>query len=534
VGHRRAEPARGIHPQAVEPRRPSGRAVPRRQPGPRPLELRAVLLHGHHRPGGLPLPEAGSGWSAMTADIELVKGHDGQWRVDYWMPKRFHGPPSLAKAKPTAKAKATAAKANGEGDEPPRRGEAACRSGSGAHGRWDAEAEPRLVDCPDRAALADRARAARDHPQLLVPEPPRGAGLPSRPRRLLEIGSALGLSLFEEPLPSGRSGPAAPPARGDARRAFRRPTSPRRAGARVPRRLLLLRDAAFELLELVRARWVRLPRFRLLLARCGSAAGSPALAAAGVLGPAAVEGTQREVLDREQPVRDRVEQRPVVETSRTVPGKRRALPPAPRGSRGRGGSSGSSSTRKFAPEADDQGERSRRALRRRARDRLLVRLPAGEEEAAEQVLGLRPRQAGRALRAVETLPALVELDLVLREVAGTTPWPSSCPPPARGTPSTVSSSVVLPEPFGPTSPTCSPRSSANVAPVSSCLSPAATAEPVGLDDRRPLRAGLRKSKPSDLLRRVSSSSSPAAVPRSASSRLICDSFACACLAFDFL
>jgi hypothetical protein len=56
-------------------------------------------------------PKPGSGWSAMTADVELVKGHDGQWRVDYWMPKRFHGPPSLAKAKPTAKAKATAAKA---------------------------------------------------------------------------------------------------------------------------------------------------------------------------------------------------------------------------------------------------------------------------------------------------------------------------------------------------------------------------------------------------------------------------------------
>ena len=56
-------------------------------------------------------PKPGSGWSAMTADIELVKGHDGRWRVDYWMPKRFHGPPSLAKAKPTAKAKTTAAKA---------------------------------------------------------------------------------------------------------------------------------------------------------------------------------------------------------------------------------------------------------------------------------------------------------------------------------------------------------------------------------------------------------------------------------------
>jgi hypothetical protein len=56
-------------------------------------------------------PKPGSGWSAMTADVELVKGHDGKWRVDYWMPKKFHGPPSLAKAKPTAKAKAVKAKA---------------------------------------------------------------------------------------------------------------------------------------------------------------------------------------------------------------------------------------------------------------------------------------------------------------------------------------------------------------------------------------------------------------------------------------
>jgi hypothetical protein len=56
-------------------------------------------------------PKRGSGWSAMTADVELVKGHDGKWRVDYWMPKKFHGPPSLAKAKPTANAKAKAAKA---------------------------------------------------------------------------------------------------------------------------------------------------------------------------------------------------------------------------------------------------------------------------------------------------------------------------------------------------------------------------------------------------------------------------------------
>jgi hypothetical protein len=49
-------------------------------------------------------PRSGSGWSTMTADVELVKGHDGRWRVNYWMPKKFHGPPSVA-AKPRTKAK---------------------------------------------------------------------------------------------------------------------------------------------------------------------------------------------------------------------------------------------------------------------------------------------------------------------------------------------------------------------------------------------------------------------------------------------
>jgi hypothetical protein len=49
-------------------------------------------------------PKPGSGWSAMTADVELVKGRDGRWRVDYWMPKKFHGPPAVAAgAKPKAK-----------------------------------------------------------------------------------------------------------------------------------------------------------------------------------------------------------------------------------------------------------------------------------------------------------------------------------------------------------------------------------------------------------------------------------------------
>ena len=52
-------------------------------------------------------PKPGSGWSAMTADVELVKGRDGRWRVDYWMPKRFHGPPAVA-AKSKAKVTRTA------------------------------------------------------------------------------------------------------------------------------------------------------------------------------------------------------------------------------------------------------------------------------------------------------------------------------------------------------------------------------------------------------------------------------------------
>jgi hypothetical protein len=48
-------------------------------------------------------PKPGSGYSALTADVELVKGHDGRWLVDYWMPKKYHGPPAVAKAKKTVR-----------------------------------------------------------------------------------------------------------------------------------------------------------------------------------------------------------------------------------------------------------------------------------------------------------------------------------------------------------------------------------------------------------------------------------------------
>ena len=42
----------------------------------------------------------------MSADVEVVKNPKGRWLVDYWMPKRFHGPPAVAhSAKPKAAAK---------------------------------------------------------------------------------------------------------------------------------------------------------------------------------------------------------------------------------------------------------------------------------------------------------------------------------------------------------------------------------------------------------------------------------------------
>ena len=54
-------------------------------------------------------PKPGSGYSAMTADAEVVKDHRGRWLVNYWMPERFHGPAAVS-AKPAKKAGAHAKK----------------------------------------------------------------------------------------------------------------------------------------------------------------------------------------------------------------------------------------------------------------------------------------------------------------------------------------------------------------------------------------------------------------------------------------
>jgi hypothetical protein len=52
-------------------------------------------------------PKPKSGWSAMTADAEVFKTPNRPWLVDYWMPKRFHGPPAASHA---TKVKASATK----------------------------------------------------------------------------------------------------------------------------------------------------------------------------------------------------------------------------------------------------------------------------------------------------------------------------------------------------------------------------------------------------------------------------------------
>lgn len=62
-----------------------------------------VVQYSYPRQVGLEVlvfPKAGSGYSVATADVDVVKGHDGRWRVDYWMIKKFHGPPSVVKPKP--------------------------------------------------------------------------------------------------------------------------------------------------------------------------------------------------------------------------------------------------------------------------------------------------------------------------------------------------------------------------------------------------------------------------------------------------
>ena len=46
----------------------------------------------------LVFPKPGSGYSVATAEVDVVKGRDERWRVDYWMITKVHGPGSAAPA----------------------------------------------------------------------------------------------------------------------------------------------------------------------------------------------------------------------------------------------------------------------------------------------------------------------------------------------------------------------------------------------------------------------------------------------------
>jgi hypothetical protein len=86
-------------------------------------------------------PKPNSGWSAMTADVEVVRGKDGRWLVDYWMPKRFHGPPAVAQqtkadAKKLREQHAAKAKAKAEVNAKASQGTQTTPDKPLAHGGW--------------------------------------------------------------------------------------------------------------------------------------------------------------------------------------------------------------------------------------------------------------------------------------------------------------------------------------------------------------------------------------------------------------
>ena len=112
-------------------------------------------------------PKPGSGSSAMTADVELLKQPDGRWLVDYWMTKRFHGPPALAASQLKKAQKETRAQVEELEASRGRRGGAVSAAAS----------EPLVAGTADRDPVADRDRSADARARLLVPESQGDAGV---------------------------------------------------------------------------------------------------------------------------------------------------------------------------------------------------------------------------------------------------------------------------------------------------------------------------------------------------------------------
>jgi hypothetical protein len=81
-------------------------------------------------------PKPGSGSSALSADVEVVKDPKGRWLVNYWMPKRFHGPPALSAAQLKAAQKATKNKKRKAASAPKRSAEPQARETPQIGGAW--------------------------------------------------------------------------------------------------------------------------------------------------------------------------------------------------------------------------------------------------------------------------------------------------------------------------------------------------------------------------------------------------------------
>ena len=101
---------------------------------------------------------------------------------------------------------------------------------------------------------------------------------------------------------------------------------------------------------------------------------------------------------------------------RTVQGRPRARPRAPRGSPGRGGSWARRERGSSRPRRRERERKAPSLAPGQGRDGSFVHVPAGEQEPAEQHLRLRPSQSGRGDRAVEHGPVSRKLLRVLREV----------------------------------------------------------------------------------------------------------------------
>ena len=186
---------------------------------------------------------------------------------------------------------------------------------------------------------------------------------------------------------------------------------------------------------------------------------------------------------------------------------------------------------------DEQRERESTALAAgQHRDVPLVHLPPGEEEAAEQVLRLRPLEARRALGALEHRAARGQLLLVLREVRGHDAVPEPGPAARQLAPAQQRfDECRLPGAVRPDQPDVLPSLERELRAVQQLLVARRERRSSSASrTTRPERGGRRNSNPSVRRFFVSDWSSPAALARSLLRRPICVSFACACFAFVFL